>query len=470
VEITRQITKHNYLVMDIADLPRIIKEAFYLAKSGRPGPVLVDVPKDIQQQLATPDWNQPMALRSYMSRLAMPPQDKQLHSVIEAIKHAKKPVLYFGGGCIDSAHELREFVDKTGIPCSSTFMGIGVVPTPHKQHLNMLGMHGTVYANYAVDQADLLLAFGVRFDDRVTGKLEEFAKHATIVHVDIDAAEIHKNKHAHIPVCADVKPTLAALNRLLEVEDVAPHFQAWRDELDAKRVEFPMRFPQRENLIVPEYAISVLGEETGGSAIITTGVGQHQMWAAQWYPYMHPRTWISSGGLGSMGFGLPAALGCAAAFDGKDGRPKAVVVDIDGDGSFLMNCQELATIAVEKLDVKILLINNQHLGMVMQWEDRFYKANRAHTYLGRREGEFHETNNEADIYPNFVMMAESFGVPARRILRKDDVRAAIREMLDTPGPYLLEVITPHVEHVLPMIPGGGTFKEIITQGDGGDQY
>jgi len=310
----------------------------------------------------------------------------------------------------------------------------------------------------------------VRFDDRVTGKLEEFAKHATIVHVDIDAAEIHKNKHAHIPVCADVKPTLAALNRLLEVEDVAPHFQAWRDELDAKRVEFPMRFPQRENLIVPEYAISVLGEETGGSAIITTGVGQHQMWAAQWYPYMHPRTWISSGGLGSMGFGLPAALGCAAAFDGKDGRPKAVVVDIDGDGSFLMNCQELATIAVEKLDVKILLINNQHLGMVMQWEDRFYKANRAHTYLGRREGEFHETNNEADIYPNFVMMAESFGVPARRILRKDDVRAAIREMLDTPGPYLLEVITPHVEHVLPMIPGGGTFKEIITQGDGGDQY
>lgn len=214
----------------------------------------------------------------------------------------------------------------------------------------------------------------------------------------------------------------------------------------------------------------MLWEETKGEAIVTTGVGQHQMWAAQYYKFDQPRRWVTSGGLGSMGFGLPSALGAAAAFDGQDGRPKRVVVDIDGDGSFVMNCQELATAAVEGLETKIFILNNQHLGMVVQWEDRFYKANRAHTYLGRREAEWHETQEEADIYPNFVKMAQAFGVQAKRVVRPEDLRAAIREMLDTPGPFLLDVMVPHIEHVLPMIPGGGSFKDVIVDGDGTQVY
>jgi len=263
------------------------------------------------------------------------------------------------------------------------------------------------------------------------------------------------------------------LNKMLDQEDV-PAMKAqwapWWADLNAKREAFPMTYPQRDDVIVPQYAIQMLGEETKGEAIITTGVGQHQMWAAQWYPYRNTRSWVTSGGLGSMGFGLPSALGAAAAFDGKDGRPKRVVVDIDGDGSFLMNVQELATVFVDKLDVKVMLLNNQHLGMVVQWEDRFYKANRAHTYLGKRESEWHQTHDEADIYPDFVGMAKSFGVNSRRVIAKDQLRGAIREMLDTPGPYLLEVMVPHIEHVLPMIPGGASFKDIITEGDGSVEY
>ncbi|KAG2450930.1 hypothetical protein HYH02_004203 [Chlamydomonas schloesseri] len=471
VEVTRAITKHNYLVLDIKDLPRVIKEAFYLARTGRPGPVLVDVPKDIQQQLAVPDWDAPMSITGYISRLPPPVEESQMLPVLRALQGAQKPVIYYGGGCLDAQAELREFAARTGIPLTSTFMGLGVVPATDPNHLQMLGMHGTVFANYAVDQADLLVALGVRFDDRVTGKLDAFAARARIVHIDIDAAEISKNKTAHVPVCGDVKQALTHLNRMLAAEPLpADKWAAWRSELAAKRAEFPMRYPQRDDAIVPQYAIQVLGEETQGEAIITTGVGQHQMWAAQWYPYKETRRWISSGGLGSMGFGLPAALGAAVAFDGKNGRPKRTVVDIDGDGSFLMNVQELATIFIEKLDVKVLLLNNQHLGMVVQWEDRFYKANRAHTYLGKRESEWHATQDEEDIYPNFVGMAQAFGVPSRRVIVKEQLRGAIRQMLDTPGPYLLEVMVPHIEHVLPMIPGGASFKDIITEGDGTVKY
>ncbi|EFJ51706.1 hypothetical protein VOLCADRAFT_73117 [Volvox carteri f. nagariensis] len=470
VEVTRAITKHNYLVLDIKDLPRVIKEAFYLARTGRPGPVLVDVPKDIQQQLAVPDWDSPMSITGYISRLPPPVEESQMIPVLRAIQSASKPVIYYGGGCLDARDELREFAARTGIPLASTFMGLGVVPAEDPNHLQMLGMHGTVAANYAVDQADLLVALGVRFDDRVTGRLDAFASRARIVHVDIDAAEISKNKTAHVPVCGDVKQALRHLNRMLEAEPLSDRFVAWRAELAAKRAEFPLRYPQRDDAIVPQYAIQVLGEETKGEVIITTGVGQHQMWAAQWYPYKEPRRWISSGGLGSMGFGLPAALGAAVAFDGKQGREKRIVVDIDGDGSFLMNVQELATVFIEKLDVKVMILNNQHLGMVVQWEDRFYKANRAHTYLGKREAEWHATGDEEDIYPNFVGMARSFGVPSMRVIRKEDLRGAIRTMLDTPGPYLLEVMVPHIEHVLPMIPGGATFKDIITEGDGSVKY
>ncbi|KAK9799788.1 hypothetical protein WJX73_007892 [Symbiochloris irregularis] len=471
VEVTRQITKHNYLVMDVNDIPRVMKEAFYVARTGRPGPVLVDVPKDVQQQLTVPDWDVPMALSGYMSRLPLPPTTLDMAPVAEAILQAERPVLYVGGGCLDCPDAVRELVARTGIPVAQTLMGLGAFPETDSLALQMLGMHGTVVANHAVDQADLLLAIGVRFDDRVTGKLEAFATHARIVHIDIDPAEISKNKEAHIPITADSKSALKVLNKLLE-QDPLPEgkLAGWQQQLKDKAQEFPSWFPVRDDVIVPQSAVQAIYEETKGEAIISTGVGQHQMWAAQWYKFDAPRRWVTSGGLGSMGFGLPSALGAAVAYDGTDKRPKRVVVDIDGDGSFLMNCQELATAAVEQLDVKVVILNNQHLGMVVQWEDRFYKANRAHTYLGRRGSEYHTSNVEGDIYPDFVMMAKSFGVTSKRIMRPSELRPAIREMLDTPGPYLLDIMVPHVEHVLPMIPGGGSFKDVITDGDGSVAY
>ncbi|GAB4845750.1 Agglutinin-like protein 1 precursor [Ancistrocladus abbreviatus] len=456
VEVTRSITKHNYLVLDVDDIPRIVKEAFFLAKSGRPGPVLIDIPKDIQQQLAVPSWDVQIKLPGYLARLPKYPDEAHLDQILRLISESKKPVLYVGGGCLNSAEELRKFVELTGIPVASTLMGLGSYPCSDELCLQMLGMHGTVYANYAVDKADLLLAFGVRFDDRVTGKLEAFASRAKIVHIDIDSAEIGKNKQPHVSVCADVKLALAGMNRTLE-EKMKIDFSAWREELKEQKKKYPLAYKTFGDAIPPQYAIQVLDELTNGNAIISTGVGQHQMWAAQFYKYRNPRQWLTSGGLGAMGFGLPAAIGAAVA------RPDAVVVDIDGDGSFIMNVQELATIRVENLPVKIMILNNQHLGMVVQWEDRFYKANRAHTYLGN-------PSKESDIFPNMLKFAEACDIPAARVTNKDEVRAAIQKMLDTPGPYLLDVIVPHQEHVLPMIPSGGAFKDVITDGDGRTSY
>ncbi|KAI9173895.1 hypothetical protein LWI28_008324 [Acer negundo] len=460
VEVSRSITKHNYLVLDVDDIPRIVREAFFLATSGRPGPVLIDIPKDIQQQLAVPNWNKSMRLPGYMSRLPKDPDRAHLEQIVRLVSESKKPVLYVGGGCLNSSEELRRFVELTGIPVASTLMGLGAYPLTDKLSLQMLGMHGTVFANYAVDKSDLLLAFGVRFDDRVTGKLEAFASRAKIVHIDIDSAEIGKNKQPHVSVCADVKLSLNGINRLLESKGgkgTKFDFSAWREELDEQKVKYPLNFKTFGEAIPPQYAIQLLDELTDGKAIISTGVGQHQMWAAQFYKYKRPRQWLTSGGLGAMGFGLPAAIGAAVA------NPDAIVVDIDGDGSFLMNVQELATIKVENLPVKILLLNNQHLGMVMQWEDRFYKSNRAHTYLG-------DPSRESEIFPNMSKFAEACGIPSARVSLKKDLRAAIQTMLDTPGPYLLDVIHPHQEHVLPMIPSGGAFRDIIIDGDGRTQH
>ncbi|KAK4768073.1 hypothetical protein SAY87_003214 [Trapa incisa] len=459
VEVTRSITKRNYLVLDVEDIPRIVKEAFYLASSGRPGPVLIDIPKDIQQQLVVPNWDQPMRLPGYISRLPKPPGTAHLEQIIRLISESKKPVLYVGGGCLNSSQELRRFVEFTGIPVASTLMGLGSFPCTDDLSLHMLGMHGTVYANYAVDKSDLLLAFGVRFDDRVTGKLEAFASRAKIVHIDIDSAEIGKNKQPYLSICGDVKLALQGINKLLEtrVKQQGFDFWAWRVELDEQKVTYPLSFKTFGDAIPPQYAIQVLDELTHGNAIVTTGVGQHQMWAAQFYKYRRPRQWLTSGGLGAMGFGLPAAIGAAVA------NLNATVVDIDGDGSFMMNAQELATIRVENLPVKILVLNNQHLGMVVQWEDRFYKANRAHTYLG-------DPSRESEIFPDMLKLAEACGIPAGRVTRKADLKGAIKKMLDTPGPYLLDVIVPHQEHVLPMIPSGGAFKDIIVEGDGRTSY
>ncbi|CAN0905957.1 Acetolactate synthase 3, chloroplastic [Linum grandiflorum] len=459
VEVTRSITKHNYLVLDVDDIPRVVKEAFHLATSGRPGPVLIDIPKDIQQQLAVPNWNSPMKLPGYLSRMPKNPCGSSLEVITRFISESKKPVLYVGGGCLNSSDELSRFVELTGIPVASTLMGLGSYPVGDDLSLQMLGMHGTVYANYAVEHSDLLLAFGVRFDDRVTGKLEAFASRAKIVHIDIDPAEIGKNKQPHASVCGDVKLALQGINELLETKEAKSKldFSAWREELNEQKLKYPLTYKTFGEAIPPQHAIEVLDELTNGESIISTGVGQHQMWAAQYYKYKKPRQWLTSGGLGAMGFGLPAAMGAAVA------NPDAVVVDIDGDGSFMMNVQELATIRVENLPVKIMLLNNQHLGMVVQWEDRFYKANRAHTYLG-------DPANESEIFPNMLKFAEGCGIPAARVTRIADLRAAIQTMLDTPGPYLLDVIVPHQEHVLPMIPSGGSFKDLITEGDGRRKY
>ncbi|KAL6494957.1 Agglutinin-like protein 1 precursor [Orobanche gracilis] len=458
VEVSRSITKHNYLVLDVEDIPRIVKEAFFIARSGRPGPVLIDIPKDIQQQMVVPNWDQPMRLGGYLSRLPRPPNELLLQQIVRLISESKKPVLYVGGGCLNSGVELRRFVELTGIPVASTLMGLGSYPCSDENFaLQMLGMHGTVYANYAVDKSDLLLAFGVRFDDRVTGKLEAFASRAKIVHIDIDSAEIGKNKQPHVSICADIKLALDGLNSILKEKGKGLDFSSWRDELTEQKIKYPLSYKTFGDAIPPQYAIQVLDELTGGNAVISTGVGQHQMWAAQFYKYNRPRQWLTSGGLGAMGFGLPAAIGASVA------RPDAIVVDIDGDGSFLMNVQELATIRVENLPVKIMLLNNQHLGMVVQWEDRFYKSNRAHTYLGN-------PRNESEIFPNMLKFAEACDVPAARVTKKEEVRDAIKKMLDTPGPYLLDVIVPHQEHVLPMIPSGGAFKDVITESDGRNKY
>nr|ACD62497.1 acetolactate synthase [Bassia scoparia] len=463
VEVTRSITKHNYLVLDVEDIPRIVKEAFFLANSGRPGPVLIDIPKDIQQQLVVPDWGQGVRLGGYVSRLPKSEfsanDEGLLEQIVRLMSEAKKPVLYVGGGCLNSGEELRKFVELTGIPVASTLMGLGAYPCNDDLSLHMLGMHGTVYANYAVDKADLLLAFGVRFDDRVTGKLEAFASRAKIVHIDIDSAEIGKNKQPHVSICADVKYALKGMNKILESRKgkLNLNYSSWREELGEQKKKFPLSFKTFGEAIPPQYAIQMLDELTNGNAIISTGVGQHQMWAAQHYKYRNPRQWLTSGGLGAMGFGLPAAIGAAVA------RPDAVVVDIDGDGSFIMNVQELATIRVENLPVKIMLLNNQHLGMVVQWEDRFYKANRAHTYLGN-------PSKESEIFPDMLKFAEACDIPAARVTKVGDLRAAMQTMLDTPGPYLLDVIVPHQEHVLPMIPSGAAFKDIINEGDGRTSY
>jgi acetolactate synthase-1/2/3 large subunit len=470
VEITRQITKHNYLVLDVNDIPRIMREAFLLARSGRPGPVLVDIPKDIQQQLHVPDWDQPLQISGYLSRLPPPPMHSTIAAIREAICGAQRPVLYVGGGAQHCADEVTELVRRTGIPIANTLKGLGTFPRDDPLSLSMLGMHGTVAANYAIDSADLLIALGVRFDDRVTGKLDTFATRARIVHVDIDPAEIHKNKHAHIPLCADVKPALSILNAMLADAPVPKgQFDKWVADVMAKKEEFPMNYPTRPDVIMPQQAIEVLSEETNGEAIITTGVGQHQMWAAQYYSFKGPRQWCTSGGLGSMGFGFPSAIGARVAWDGLEGRPAKTVVDIDGDGSFMMNVQELATAAVNGINCKCIVLNNQHLGMVVQWEDRFYGKNRAHTYLGRQDAEWHVSGEVDDIFPDFLLVAEGMGVKAKRIFHPDELRPAIREMLDHDGPFLLDVMVPHIAHVLPMIPAGGTVKDVIVDGDGASE-
>jgi acetolactate synthase-1/2/3 large subunit len=456
VEVCRAITKHHYLVTRTEDIPRVVKEAFYVASTGRPGPVIIDIPKDVQNTWVLANYDQAMKLPGYQPDRQV--EAMQLESILAAVRTSRKPIIYAGGGIIASAAApwLRAFAEKTGIPVALTVHGLGGFPSDHFLCLQMLGMHGTVYANYAINDADLLLALGVRFDDRVTGKVEEFAKHGKIVHIDIDPSEINKVKQASIAIVGDVCQCLARMVDMMEKDArLAPPrnaFADWIRQVEEWRGSEPLRYAERDDAIIPQYAIQRLWQIIRDrneleDTIITTGVGQHQMWAAQYYHFNSPRHWLTSGGLGAMGFGLPAAIGAQAAHPGN------TVIDIDGDGSFLMNIQELACAYCEHLPVKVLLLNNQHLGMVVQWEDRFYESNRGHTYLGAGEGE--------EPYPDFVKIARGFRCGARSIERKEYLDDALIEMLDSEGPYVLDVLVPYQEHVLPMIPGGATVRDMI---------
>jgi len=461
VEVCRGITKHHYLVTDVNDIPRVMQEAFHIATTGRPGPVLIDVPKDVQEARIVPAWDAAINLPGYNVAFARRARPAQIKQVAAAIKRARRPIIYAGGGIVsgNASDQLREFVDKTGIPVTMTVMGLGSFANEHPLSLDMVGMHGSVYANYGINEADLILALGVRFDDRVTGNVREFAKHAKIVHVDIDASEINKNKEAHIPIVSDVRTTLESLNKIVEPpEDIA----AWVKQCQQWREEEPFKYDRDFDGILQQHAIDELSRLTQDrKTVVTVGVGQHQMWAAQFYKFRRPRSFLSSSGLGTMGFGLPAAMGAQAA------HPDALVIDIDGDGSLLMNVQELATCFCEKLPVKIMLLNNQHLGMVVQWEDRFMDGNRAHTYLGPVDHAEATGKGQgayvAERYPDFVSIAKGFGCGAATIRDKANLTDALKEMIDYDGPYLLDVEVPYQEQVLPMIPSGMTVKDLIKE-------
>ena len=461
VEVCRGITKHHYLVTHVNDLARIMREAIFVATTGRPGPVLVDIPKDIQTTLVEPDFDQPMQLPGYTGEL---PKAKlsEVEIVAEAIQNAKKPLLLAGGGIIaaEASADLFKLVEKTGIPVASTFTGLSAFPREHPLSLGMLGMHGNAFTNHAVHDCDLFLALGTRFSDRVTGKVSEFAKQATVIHVDADPSEINKVRTANIPITSDVKYFLTELNKIVTTPktNLAP----WIAKIEEWITRMPLKYNEDSPHILPQAAIRELWKATKDKdTIICTGVGQHQMWTAQFYQFSKPRTFLSSGGLGTMGFGLPAAMGAKVAC------PDKIVVDIDGDGSFQMNIQEMGTCFCEKIPVKVMLLNNQHLGMVMQWEDRFHASNRAHTYLGPVDnpealGKGVGASPEFR-YPDFVTIAKGYGWDALHVSKKEDLSAAIGAMLKSEKPFLLDVQVPYQEHVLPMTPPGGTVFDMIRE-------
>ncbi len=434
--ITRPITKHNYLVKDVRDLPRITREAFFIASTGRPGPVLIDLPSDIQMAESEFIWPEEVNIRSYKPNYFGHPG--QIKKAVKLIKAAKKPILYIGGGVIlsNAYLELRELADRLKTPVTWTLMGIGAFPADHKLALGMLGMHGTAYANHSIMESDLIIAVGSRFDDRVTGRLDAFAPNAKVIHIDIDPSSISKNVKVDVPIVGDVKNVLG---QLLEEIKTGPDTSAWLKETEALKKKYPMVYREKAKLS-PHYIIEELYDLTKGEAIITTEVGQNQMWAAQWYKYQHPRTFISSGGLGTMGFGFPAAMGA------KLGCPDKQVFDIAGDGSIQMNIQELATCVCNKINVKVLILNNGYLGMVRQWQELFYKRRYSHTRITS---------------PDFVRLAESYGAVGIRVTKKEQVRPALEKAMQTDNVVFVDFVIEPEENVFPMVPAGQAINQII---------
>ncbi|GIP47258.1 MULTISPECIES: biosynthetic-type acetolactate synthase large subunit [Paenibacillus] len=436
--ITMPITKHSYLVRNVEDLPRVIHEAFHIANTGRKGPVLIDIPKDVSANKALFEPSQTINLRGYNPTVV--PNRLQLDKLAAAIQEAERPVIIAGGGVVYSGgHEqLFEFVNKTQIPITTTLLGLGAFPSGHELWMGMPGMHGTYTANQSIQQSDLLINIGARFDDRVTGKLDGFAPKAKIVHIDIDPAEIGKNVHADIPIVGDVKTVLEMLNPIVSRADKA---DAWRAQIQRSKIEKPLKYIDSDTVLKPQWVIELLNDTTGGEAIVTTDVGQHQMWAAQYYKFNQPRSWITSGGLGTMGFGFPSAIGA------QMGHPDRLVISINGDGGMQMCAQELAICAINKIPVKVVVINNQVLGMVRQWQELIYDNRYSHINL---EGS-----------PDFVKLAEAYGVKGLRATNKEEARRAWQEALDTPGPVLVEFVVSKEENVYPMVTQGSTIDQML---------
>ncbi|MCD6257409.1 biosynthetic-type acetolactate synthase large subunit [Candidatus Aerophobetes bacterium] len=434
--ITYSITKHNYLVKDIDELPRILKEAFYIASTGRPGPVLVDLPKDIQNSKTDAVYPKEISIRSYRPHYEGNP--KQIKLAANIIDKSESPVIYAGGGIISSgaSKELYEFAHHNNIPVTTTLMGLGAFPEDDPLSLKMLGMHGTRYANYAITEADLIIAVGARFDDRVTGDVSEFAPRAKIIHIDIDPTAISKSVRVDIPIVGDAKEILPRINALTK----GKKREAWHRKIARWKEKYPLKY-NNDGKLKPQFVVEKIYELTKGKAIIATEVGQNQMWAAQFYRYTRPRSFISSGGLGTMGYGFPASIGAQL------GRPDEVVFDIAGDGSFQMNIQELATVARYNIPVKVAILNNGYLGMVRQWQELFY--NRRYSQV------------ELSGSPDFVSIARSYGVKGIRVEKCEQVEPALKEALSTPGPVVIDFRVEPEENVYPMVPAGAALTEML---------
>ncbi|MDR9755979.1 MAG: biosynthetic-type acetolactate synthase large subunit [Thermoanaerobacterales bacterium] len=435
--ITLPIVKHSYLVRDVNKLASTIKAAFQLAGTGRRGPVLIDIPKDIQTAEVEFDYPEQVSFRGY--RLPAEPSAAQIYQAVKTIGLSRRPVIYAGGGVIASgaAEELKEFAEKTQIPVTTTLMGKGAIPEDHPLSLGMVGMHGTYYANYAVSHSDLLIAVGARFDDRVTGRLDTFATQAKVIHIDIDAAELGKNVRPHHILNGDAKLVLQELLSRVEI----PQTKEWLDQIAVWKKEHPLSYCQDGDKIKPQYVIEQLRKLAGENAVVTTEVGQNQMWAAQYYKVSKPGTFISSGGLGTMGFGLPAAVGA------QIGRPDDLVISISGDGSFQMNLQELATIVQQQLPIKIIILNNGYLGMVRQWQELFHNKRYSQT--------------ELIPVPDFVKLADAYGIAGYRVQSPEEVGPVLEQALNHPGAVVVDIVIDREENVYPMVPAGGTLTKMI---------